>query len=108
MLVLWENERQTVNQIGERLFLASNTLTPLIKRLEQNNLLERNQSKEDQRTVIVSLTKKGNDLKLQAKDIPGHIVEYFADNQISIEEFEQFQITLNKLVHVLDDKVNHD
>ena len=70
MLVLWERDALTVSDIGERLFLDSATLTPLLKRLEANGLLDRKRSSEDERQVIVSLTGTGRSLKRQANSVP--------------------------------------
>ena len=59
MMVLWENDGVTVNEIAEKLILNTNTITPLLKRMETMGLLQRTQSKTDQRKVIVSLTDSG-------------------------------------------------
>jgi len=71
MLVLWERNELTVSEIGERLFLESPTLTPLLKRLEAAGLVARNRSGVDERQVIVSLTSAGRRLRERAKGIPG-------------------------------------
>ncbi|WP_132955713.1 MarR family transcriptional regulator [Rhizobium sp. BK251] len=63
MLVLWERSELSVKAIGEQLDLDSGTLSPLLKRLEQNGLINRRRDVEDERQVIVSLTAKGEDLK---------------------------------------------
>ncbi|KOF53349.1 MULTISPECIES: MarR family transcriptional regulator [unclassified Achromobacter] len=73
MLVLWEGDGLTVTDIGERLFLDSATLTPLLKRLEAAGLLERTRAREDERQVIVSLTRQGRELRAQAEGIPSAI-----------------------------------
>lgn len=73
MLVLWEEERITVSGLGERLQLDSGTLTPLLKRLEQSGFVERKRSSEDERVVLVSLTKGGRNLREKAKAIPEQI-----------------------------------
>jgi DNA-binding MarR family transcriptional regulator len=70
MLVLWERDQLTVSEIGERLFLDSATLTPLLKRLESAKLLSRVRSTEDERQVVISLTDQGRALKKQAGGIP--------------------------------------
>lgn len=70
MLVLWERDQLTVSEIGERLFLDSATLTPLLKRLESAALLSRLRSTEDERQVIISLTDQGRALKKQAGSVP--------------------------------------
>ena len=70
MLVLWERDGVTVSQIGERLFLDSATLTPLLKRLESAGLLTRRRATEDERQVVVSLSPQGRALKKQASAVP--------------------------------------
>ncbi len=70
MLVLWEKDDVTVSEIGERLFLDSATLTPLLKRLEAAGLLTRNRSRQDERQVAVTLTEAGKALQVKACDIP--------------------------------------
>ncbi|MBN9436521.1 MarR family transcriptional regulator [Bosea sp. (in: a-proteobacteria)] len=59
MLVLWEQDGQSVKAIGERLMLDSGTLTPLLKRLEGNGLILRKRGREDERQVLVELTEAG-------------------------------------------------
>lgn len=69
-MVLWEKESVNVGQLGSILHLDAGTLTPLLKTLEKNGYVTRERSKEDERITIVSLTKKGMDLKEKCKDIP--------------------------------------
>lgn len=73
MLVLWEKDALTVSEIGERLFLDSATLTPLLKRMETQGLLERIRAKADERQVIVSLTQQGRELQQRAKAVPNGV-----------------------------------
>lgn len=73
MLVLWEGDALTVSDIGERLYLDSATLTPLLKRLEVAGLLNRVRSAKDERQVIISLTAEGRAMKRQAGSVPGAI-----------------------------------
>ncbi|MFW1953236.1 MarR family winged helix-turn-helix transcriptional regulator [Acinetobacter beijerinckii] len=75
MLVLWEKDQVTVSEIGDRLFLESSTLTPILKKLESAQLIHRKRSKKDERLVIISLTEQGIALQLQAIDIPHQIVQ---------------------------------
>ncbi len=70
MLVLWETDGLTVSALGDRLYLDSATLTPLLKRLQSLGLLGRNRSRADQRQVLVSLTPAGRALQRQAQAIP--------------------------------------
>ncbi|HFG6932672.1 TPA: MarR family winged helix-turn-helix transcriptional regulator [Acinetobacter baumannii] len=75
MLVLWEKDEITVSEIGNKLFLESSTLTPILKKLEAQQFLNRTRSKEDERQVIITLSEKGKKLKEQAVNIPTHILE---------------------------------
>lgn len=74
LLALWEKSNISVKELGQRLFLDSGTLTPLLKKLEAMNLIERVRSSDDERLIIVSLTKKGLDLKKEVIDIPDKII----------------------------------
>jgi len=69
LLVLWETDQQTVSEIGERLFLDSATLTPLLKRMEAQDLIERRRAKEDERQVVISLTTQGRALESAAASV---------------------------------------
>lgn len=70
MMVLWEHEDLTVNDLGKRLQLDSGTLTPLLKRLEAAGLVKRQRDQEDERRVRITLTAPGRALKAQAQAIP--------------------------------------
>lgn len=70
LLVLWERDGQTVSELGERLFLDSGTLTPLLKRMEVAGWLQRERATVDERRVIVSLTAEGRALRQKARPIP--------------------------------------
>ncbi len=73
MLVLWERDGVTVSELGERLYLDSGTLTPLLKRLEAAGLVARIRAVEDERRVRVTLTAAGRKLKARAAAVPGCI-----------------------------------
>ena len=75
MLSLWERDGVPVRDIGERLFLDSGTLTPLLKRLEAAQLIKRTRSKEDERQVLIALTAQGQALKEKARNVPQSILE---------------------------------
>ena len=74
LLTLWEEDGLRVSRIGEKLHLDSATLTPLLKRLEANGIVERRRSTEDERVVEVYLTVVGKRLKRRAESVPGAIV----------------------------------
>lgn len=78
MLVLWESAPLTMGELGTRLGLDYGTVTPLVKRLEAAGLVERTRSTEDERTVHVTLTDAGRDLRKRAVGIPDSIAEVMA------------------------------
>lgn len=99
MLVLWEQDGLPVKEIGERLFLDSGTLTPLLKRMEAAGLVKRTRSSEDERQVIVALTPQGESLKERARNLPLSIL---AASECSVAELA----ALKKEVEALRDKLN--
>jgi DNA-binding MarR family transcriptional regulator len=98
MLVLWEEDRQTVKVLGERLFLDSGTLTPLLKRLETAGLVLRSRDLADERLVRVSLTKAGTALREKAMNVPMTMVRATG---LSIPEIEQLRDELIGLRNTL-------
>ncbi|MCE5189811.1 MAG: MarR family transcriptional regulator [Eubacteriales bacterium] len=73
MMALWESRALSVKELGERLYLDSGTLTPLLKKMEAQGLVLRKRSAADERSVIVTLTDQGEALKQRAKNIPANI-----------------------------------
>lgn len=74
MLVLWEKDEVTVSDLGDKLFLDSGTLTPLLKRMEMMGLLHRARDAEDERRVLVRLSKQGRELRSKAAAVPGKLM----------------------------------
>jgi len=74
MLVLWQEDGLLVKDIGEKLFLDSGTLTPLLKRLEAAGLVARTRDENDERQVRITLTAEGRALKRRARDIPAQVM----------------------------------
>ena len=74
MLVLWQEDGLLVKTIGEKLFLDSGTLTPLLKRLEASGFIVRARDLEDERQVRITLTREGRALKRRAHDIPQQVL----------------------------------
>jgi MarR family transcriptional regulator, organic hydroperoxide resistance regulator len=99
MLALWERDGVPVKDIGERLFLDSGTLTPLLKRLEAAHLIKRTRSREDERRVMVALTSQGQALKEKARGVPPAIL---AASGCSISELT----ALKKNLVALRDQLN--
>lgn len=98
LLVLWERGDSSVSDLGEKLFLDSGTLTPLLKRMEQAGLLSRVRDPNDERRVIVSLTADGKALKKQAAKIPPQI---FQATSCSLPEARAILKELKTLQHAL-------
>ena len=72
-LVLWEKDGITVGEICEKLMLDNETVSPLLKKMEQAGYITRTRSSEDDRVVLISLTKEGKDLQKKAKDVPAKV-----------------------------------
>lgn len=94
MLVLWEGDQRTVSDIGEQLFLDSATLTPLLKRLEVAELVQRVRSSQDERQVIICLTESGRQLRQQAAGI---MDDMLCAMGCSLEELGALRERLNSL-----------
>lgn len=101
MMVLWEFERLTVTQIGEKLYLDSGTLTPLLKRLETKQYIVRHRKLEDERVVEIFLTDKGNELQKKACIIPGQMQEKLS---LSEEDLVELKATVTKILNKIDNK----
>lgn len=95
MLVLWEKDNLKIGDLGDRIYLKTNTLTPLLKKLEAKKMIVRERSKEDERSVIISLTKKGKDLKQKASVIPLRLLESLDMNK---EELIQMRTLMWKML----------
>lgn len=98
MLVLWEQpmgHKFTVTELGERLYLDSGTLTPLLKRLEAKRLIQRQRSSEDERQVWVKLTTSGEGLKQQAKRVPEKLV---CETNMSVDDIAPLRESIRELI----------
>lgn len=94
MVVLWQEDGQTVRSIGGKLFLESSTLTPLIKRLEGAGLLTRERDREDERQVRVVLTQQGRDLQKEAENVPDCVFEACGMHLDELIDLNQKLVTL--------------
>ena len=94
MLVLWERDGVTVSELGERLFLDSGTLTPLLKRLEAQGLIARLRDVQDERRVRITLTPGGRALRQQAEQIPPCVLER---SQCTVPELAALTAELRQL-----------
>ena len=104
LLVLWEQDKQPVNDIAHKLFLETNTVTPLLQRMEKAGLVKRTKGKEDTRQRIVSLTEKGSALREQAKHIPECLSANILEKMGSVEELTTLVPVLDKLIEGLSEQ----
>ena len=100
MMVMWEEKELNVKELGDKLFLDSGTLTPVLKKLEAKGYVTRERSKIDERTLIVTLTESGNELREKAVDIP---VGMRGCLKLSDEEMVQLRTMLNKILSDMGD-----
>lgn len=103
LLVLWEEDDIPIKEITERLFLETNTLTPLLKRMEANKLLHRTRSKKDERVVTISLTEKGKLLQEKAVNIPNELLQKLDCLAINQEDLHTVKEVLGKLLKAVND-----
>lgn len=86
LVALWQGDAQKVNDLGTALNLESNTLTPLLKRMEAADLVQRRRNPQDERSVIVSLTTKGRALEAEAAEISRCILQASGDDLADLIE----------------------
>jgi DNA-binding MarR family transcriptional regulator len=104
MLVLWERDDLPVKDIGERLFLDSGTLTPLLKRLEAAELIKRTRGTEDERQVLIALTSRGHALREKARAVPHAILAASACSLTELSAMKNELVALrDRLNAALDD-----
>ena len=96
LLVLWEKDTQPVNDIARRLLLETNTVTPLLQRMEKEGILTRTRGKKDARQMIVSLTREGKELQKTLADVPAAVGSSVRCDSITPE-------TVPDLFRMLDD-----
>ena len=99
LLVLWEKDAQPVNDIAKRLFLETNTVTPLLQRMEKEGVLTRKKGEKDGRQMIVSLTRKGKDLQKKLADVPFTVGSAVACESVN-------PTTVPELFRMLDDIID--
>lgn len=100
LLVLWKEGDSSVSRLSEALFLESNTLTPLLKRMETKGLIQRQRSVDDERRVEIRLTKAGENLQKEAECIPQAIIDGSKGADVTWEEVQALKSTLNKLLNI--------
>ena len=107
LLVLWEKDHQPVNDIAHLLHLETNTVTPLLQRMEKQGLVTRTRGKEDTRQRIVSLTEQGKALEEHAKDIPGCLAGELSDKMEDLNCLVASMPALDALIDGLAQRTKH-
>ena len=98
LLVLWEKDAQPVNDIAKRLLLETNTVTPLLQRMEKEGILTRTKGEKDARQIIVSLTRKGKDLQNKLSCVPKTVGNAVMCDSVTTD-------TAPELFRMLDDMI---
>ncbi|GGB00781.1 MarR family transcriptional regulator [Macrococcus hajekii] len=99
MMVLSEHHDMPVLKLGEKLAFQSGTITPILKKMEADELVIRSRSETDERVVMVSLAKTGQALLEDIQHIPD---EMFKDSKVTIEEYKRLMYLMNKIVHNIE------
>lgn len=102
LLCLWEKDNVTVKELGERLFLDSGTLTPLLKKMEAQGLLTRTRGGKDERTVYIKLTDNGKSMKEKCLDIPQKMM---CQNILDMDKAAPLLQTLHQIMTKMDKEV---
>ena len=108
LMVLWETDNQPVNDIAHKLLLETNTVTPLIQRMEKMGLVIRTKGIVDTRQRIVSLTKEGKVMEKEAAKVPACMLEHFADCGLKKEEVFRLVPLLDEVINRLKDHTKDD
>jgi DNA-binding MarR family transcriptional regulator len=98
-MVLWEEEKLNVKEIGGKLMLNSGTLTPVLKRLDSKGYIERRRSEKDERARIIILTKKGKELQKSAESIPFQLLNSMG---LSKKQLQQMKELCEQVLSILD------
>lgn len=102
LMVLWEQDSQPVNDIAHRLLLETNTVTPLLQRMEKQGIVVRKKGEQDKRQQIVSLTDKGREMEQKAFEIiPKGMSERLASCPIGIEDYQKLADDLDHIINTL-------
>ena len=102
LMVLWENDNQPVNDIAHRLVLETNTVTPLLQRMEKLGLVSRKKGKQDKRQQIVSLTEKGKAMEEEAfAKIPAGMTDQLSACPMKLEDYQHLAQELDSMIETL-------
>lgn len=98
LMILWEEDGVPVNDIARKLILNTNTITPLLKRLEKDGIVKRKRSKEDERKVIVQLTAKGREMQEEASLIPKKLAGRLLQGNLKVDDLIRLKEMLDSII----------
>ena len=102
LMVLWEKDNQPVNDIAHRLLLETNTVTPLLQRMEKLGIVKRKKGEQDKRQQIVSLTRKGKEMEESAyAKIPAGMGEQLSACPLKLEDYQNLAQELDSIINTL-------
>ncbi len=104
LMVLWENDGLTVNEISQKLILNTNTITPLLKRMETMGIIVRKRSETDERKVMITLTGKGVAMREEAAKIPQELEELLISSSMTVQELVDLKEKLQRMIIHLSEK----
>lgn len=102
LMVLWEQDNRVISDITERLRLETNTVTPLLQRMEKQGLIVRTPSPVDTRQRIISLTKEGRKMEERIKEVPNCLAREIVGSGITPDELRSLMASLDRFIDTLD------
>ena len=104
LMILWEKDGVTVNEISQKLILNTNTITPLLKRMETMGIITRKRSEIDERKVMISLTEKGRAMREEAAEIPEKLISALMSVNLMPDDLTDLKAKLYEIIDFLSDK----
>jgi len=101
LMILWEEDGIPVNDIAKKLILNTNTITPLLKRMEHQGIIRRKRSRQDERKVIVQLTATGRELQEEASLIPEKLAGRLVEGELKIDDLVRLKESLDTMIRSL-------
>ena len=101
LMILWEKDVQSVTSIAHRLYLESNTMTPLLQRMEKQGLISRTRSQTDKRQQIVSLSEKGRLMEEQAMTVPLGLMKRIKGSRLTADVIDEMKHDLDIFIETL-------
>ncbi|AFC23444.1 MarR family winged helix-turn-helix transcriptional regulator [Saprospira grandis] len=100
-LLLWEEDGRSMKDLRERLLLNSNTITPLMKRMEKEGWLQRQKDPQDERVWRIHLTEKGQALKEEGQKVPTQLIAGLEKSELQLEDLQELKKGLELLIEQL-------